>query len=239
MKAWLKAQAELAHAKGLLVGLSGGLDSGVVTNLIKQAFPSDSLAVVMPIQSNPNDLKDAEAIVKSSGIKAVTIDLTESHQTLLAETVSTLKNNQLFSEKQLKITDANLRARLRMSTLYALAAQLNYLVVGTDNAAEWYTGYFTKYGDGGVDIQPIIDLTKREVGEMARYLKVPESVIDKPPSADLWEGQTDESELGTTYQAIDDFLDGKPVSNKDKQVIEKLHQKTKHKRNIATQFNFK
>src|SRR5699024_6325417 len=182
---------------------------------------------------------DAEAIIAESGIQSVTIDLTDSHETLLSETISSLKQFQLFSDDKLKLTDANLRARLRMSTLYAVASQLNYLVVGTDNAAEWHTGYFTKYGDGGVDIQPIIDLTKREVGEMARYLKVPESVIDKPPSADLWEGQTDESELGTTYQAIDDFLDGKPVSNKDKQVIEKLHQKTKHKRNIATQFNFK
>lgn len=236
---WLQNQVKNAHADGLLVGLSGGLDSAVVTALIKRAFPNNSLAVIMPIKSNPNDMLDANAVVDTCEIKSTNIDLTESHQVLLDTTISTLKNKSLFSNDKLKLTDANLRARIRMSTLYAVASQLNYLVVGTDNAAEWHTGYFTKYGDGGADIQPIIDFTKREVQQLANYLKLPQSVIDKPPSADLWEGQTDETELGVTYQAIDDYLDGKEVTERDKQTIENLHRKTEHKRNIATQFNFK
>src|SRR5690625_2827661 len=107
------------------------------------------------------------------------------------------KNEQKQQNKRL--ADANLRARLRMSTLYTLATNYNYLVVGTDNASEWFTGYFTKYGDGGVDIHPIIDFTKQEVREMASYVGVPDEIVNKQPSADLWEGQTDETEMGTTY----------------------------------------
>ncbi|MFP3360427.1 NAD(+) synthase, partial [Planococcus sp. SIMBA_143] len=90
-----------------------------------------------------------------------------------------------------------LRARLRMSTLYALATNYNYMVVGTDNAAEWYTGYFTKYGDGGADILPLVEFTKQEVRDLASYLGVPSHIVKKKPSADLWEGQTDEDEMGT------------------------------------------
>src|SRR5690625_1762296 len=122
-----------------------------------------------------------------------------------------------------------------MSTLYTIATNYKYLVVGTDNAAEWYTGYFTKYGDGGVDIQPIIDLRKEEVSEMAKFLELPQSVINKTPSADLWVGQTDEDELGTTYENIDKFLIGKLIPKKDEQIIKHIHCRTEHKRNVARQ----
>src|SRR5699024_11270285 len=98
----------------------------------------------------------------------------------------------------------------------------NYLVVGTDNASEWYTGYFTKYGDGGVDIQPIIDFTKGEVKEMASFLGVPEEVVQKKPSADLWEGQTDEGEMGISYDVIDAYIKGEAVPEKDKKRIEQM-----------------
>src|SRR5690625_2502452 len=126
-----------------------------------------------------------------------------------------------------------------MSTLYTIATNYKYLVVGTDNAAEWYTGYFTKYGDGGVDIQPIIDLRKEEVADMAKYLQLPSAVINKKPSADLWEGQTDETELGTSYTNIDRFLKGQTIPKADKKIIEKLHAQTEHKRNIARQLRLK
>ncbi len=126
-----------------------------------------------------------------------------------------------------------------MSTLYSVATNYEYLVVGTDNLAEWYTGYFTKYGDGGSDILPLIDLTKTEVKELATYLGVVDNVINKVPSADLWEGQTDEAEMGTSYEMIDAFLDGKEIPQKDRRLIENMHQKTEHKRNIPTQYKFK
>ena len=105
-------------------------------------------------------------------------------------------------------------------------------MVGTDNAAEVYTGYYTKYGDGGVDLLPISNILKREVYEWARHMGVPDSVIERPPSAGLWEGQTDESEMGTTYDMIDDFIEGKPVPDEDANIIKRLHARSEHKRNM-------
>lgn len=236
---WLRKQVKESHTKGLVVGLSGGIDSAVVTYLIKRAFPEDSLAVVMPIKSNPNDIKDANKIIEDSRINHLTIDLTQSHETLYNEIHKQIDANHEWQTNKSQINDANLRARLRMSTLYSVATNYEYLVVGTDNLAEWYTGYFTKYGDGGSDILPLIDLTKTEVKELARYLGVVDNVINKVPSADLWEGQTDEAEMGTSYEMIDAFLDGKEIPQKDRRLIENMHQKTEHKRNIPTQYKFK
>ena len=119
---------------------------------------------------------------------------------------------------------------MRMTTLYAIAAHYQYLVVGTDNAAEVYTGYFTKYGDGGVDILPITHLKKSEVYEWGKYLGVPQVVLDRAPSAGLWENQTDETEMGTTYKMIDALLDGEDIPEKDRDIIERLHRISEHKR---------
>lgn len=237
--AWLQDQVEQAHVNGLLVGVSGGLDSAVVANLIKRACPNDSLGVIMPLQSNPIDIQDAENVVKACNINYMTIDLMETHSVMYAEIQRQIKAKESWNEEKSRIADANLRARLRMSTLYTIATHYNYLVVGTDNAAEWYTGYFTKYGDGGVDLQPIVDLTKQEVREMATYLNVPNEVIEKNPSADLWIGQTDEEEMGTTYDKIDAFISGQPIPEKDEQLIKQMHQRTEHKRNIAPQLRLK
>lgn len=232
---WLQERVEDAKADGLLVGLSGGLDSAVVAHLIKRAFPNNSLAVIMPIQSNPVDLGHAELVAESCDIKVQTVDLTETHSRMFQMIQSTTKAGE-WKEDKSRIADANLRARLRMSTLYTIATNYNYLVTGTDNLAEWYTGYFTKYGDGGVDIQPIIDLTKREVAELARALGVPEPVITKEPSADLWTDQTDEEEMGTSYEMIDNYLDGLPIPEREKQIIEAMHIRTEHKRHMPPGF---
>ena len=236
---WLRKQVRQAHADGLLVGVSGGLDSAVVAFLIKRAFPENSLGVIMPLKNNPKDVHDAQTVVESCQIDHVTIDLSITHDTLYGEIKRKLIEKNEWNEANDRIADANLRARLRMSTLYTLATHYNYLVVGTDNAAEWYTGYFTKYGDGGVDLLPIVDLTKTEVAEMAQYIGVPKEVIAKKPSADLWEGQTDEEEMETTYDKIDAFLKGEKIPEKDRQIIEKMHESTEHKRNIPAQFRFK
>ena len=237
--AWLRDQVNEANAQGLLVGVSGGLDSAVIVHLIKRAFPNNSLGVIMPVHSNPQDIIDAEAVIKSCDVEHLTIDLAESHNVLYETISQEIKEKNAWQEQQDRIADANLRARLRMSTLYTIATNYQYLVVGTDNAAEWYTGYFTKYGDGGVDLQPIVDLTKQEVVDMATYLGVPQAVIDKKPSADLWVGQTDEEEMGTTYHYIDAYLLDEQIPEEDKQVIEQMHQRTEHKRNIATQLRLK
>src|SRR5699024_10119302 len=235
---WLQQRVEESGTKGLIVGLSGGLDSSVVAYLMKRAYPDDSLAVIMPIQSNPVDMEHAKAVVEGSQIHHTTVDLTETHEKMM-KTIKKATAIDEWNKTNEQSADANLRARLRMSTLYTLATNYNYLVVGTDNAAEWLTGYFTKYGDGGVDIQPIIDLTKEEVRKMALYLGVPEYIANKKPSADLWEGQTDESEMGTSYRMIDAYVSGENVPEKDKHIIEQLHEQTEHKRNIAKHFHIK
>lgn len=235
---WLREKVNEAGVNGLTVGLSGGLDSAVVAHLIKRAFPEQSLAVIMPIKSNPTDIEHARQVAESCSIKYMTVDLTETHNVMI-DTIKQATPEDDWNENNERIADANLRARLRMSTLYTIATNYNYLVVGTDNAAEWFTGYFTKFGDGGVDIQPIIDLTKREVAELATYLGVPTEVIEKQPSADLWIGQTDEEEMGTSYEMIDNYLDGIAIPDNDRELIEQMHKRTAHKRQIAPQFLFK
>lgn len=230
---WLQQKVKEANVDGLLVGVSGGIDSAVVAHLIKQACPENSLGVIMPCKSNPNDQNHAQAVIDACGIDHLTVDLTETHEVMFSTIKNRLQTKQSFDPSQEQLADANLRARLRMSTLYTLATNYRYLVVGTDNAAEWYTGYFTKYGDGGVDLVPLVNYTKGEVSEMARYLEVPAEIIDKKPSAGLWEGQTDENEMGTTYNMIDKHLRGEAIPEEDREIIESLHRRSAHKRQLA------
>src|SRR5690625_5194156 len=140
MTDWLRKKVDVANVNGLIVGLSGGLDSAVVAYVMKRAFPENSLAVIMPIQSNPQDMEHAHKVVEGCGIQAMTVDLTETHALMLQVIKAAVPVDE-WNENYARIADANLRARLRMSTLYTLATNYNYLVVGTDNAAEWYTGY--------------------------------------------------------------------------------------------------
>jgi NAD+ synthase len=223
---WLREQVELSHTEGILVGLSGGIDSSVVACLLKKAFPNNCLGVVLPCKSNDKDRLDGIAVAEAIDMEYIEVELTEPHDAIYESVKKALGNKA----QNRRLTDANLRARLRMSTLYAIGNDIGYLVAGTDNAAELLTGYFTKYGDGGVDILPIARLTKREVFEWAKILGVPQQIIDRKPSAGLWEGQTDEEEMGVTYNAIDDYIEGKHVNDEDKKVIERMNRVTEHKR---------
>lgn len=229
---WLRKQVKAANMNGLIVGVSGGIDSAVAAHLIKLAYPDHSLGVIMPIKNSGSDVEDAKKVVQQANLEHLIVDLTDVHERLLQQIHTNLKAKNALRTDKIKLGDANLRARLRMCTLYTIANNYGYLVCGTDNEAEWYTGYFTKYGDGGVDINPLVHLKKSEVREMAIYLNVPESVITKKPSAGLWEGQFDEDELGVSYDAIDRFLAGEPVSEKERKRIEQLHRQTEHKRNL-------
>ncbi|MDF2607663.1 MAG: nadE [Bacillales bacterium] len=230
---WLQLQVQKANANGLVVGVSGGIDSAVVAYLAKRAFPNDCIGVIMPCKSNPKDEEDAMRVISSSNIKYITVDLTETHNILFSTIESRLEQIKDWNESKAKLGDANTRARLRMTTLYAVGNNYNYLVCGTDNAAEWHTGYFTKYGDGGVDLVPLVNFTKGEVRQLARVLGVPAEIIEKAPSAGLWDDQTDENEMGTTYDMIDKYLKGEEIPEKDKAIIDRMHTRSEHKRRLA------
>ena len=217
---WIQQEVKKAGQKGVIVGMSGGVDSSVVAALAKKAFPDNSLGVFLPISNMGKDLEDAKAVAKYLDIKTNTIDLTKAFEAT-SKVVGT----------KTRLATANIKPRLRMTALYALAQENNFLVLGTDNQAEWILGYFTKYGDGGVDLLPIVHLTKGEVKKMAKEMNLPEAVYTKEPTAALWEGQTDEEELGFSYDEVDKFIRGQHIDPSIKEKIEKQIKITEHKRN--------
>jgi NAD+ synthase len=180
-----------------VVGLSGGIDSALSTYLSAEALGADNvLAVRMPYRtSSESSLLDADKVIEILGLPSLTISITEMSDPLI-NTFPDMSN----------IRRGNIMARLRMTILYDQSAAWGGLVMGTSNKTEFLLGYSTIYGDSGVALQPIADLYKYQVRQLARAVGVPQSIIDKAPSADLWEGQTDEGELGFTYDDVDQVL---------------------------------
>ena len=209
-------------AKGVVFGNSGGKDSALVAALCSYAT-KNVLGVMMPCASKRNfgeDLEDAIKVAETYSVSTMTVDLTAVRSTLLDALGMPLEKNAALS---------NIAPRLRMTTLYAIGAEKGYLVAGTGNKSERYMGYFTKYGDGGCDFNPIADLTASEVFEFLAFLGAPEHVIRKAPSAGLFEGQTDEKEMGVTYKEIDGYLAGESVSAEAEAIIKRYHAASLHK----------
>jgi len=194
---WIQERVRAANAKGLVLGLSGGIDSSVVAALAKMACGNNVLGLIMPCHSDPRSAADAQLVARKLGVRTQTADLTVAYDALVSK---------IPHAEGIELT--NVRPRLRMTALYCAAQALNYLVAGTSNKTETLIGYFTKWGDGASDLKPIGGLYKREVYDLARELDIPEEIITKPPTADLWEGQTDENEIGMSYDDLDSVLHG-------------------------------
>jgi NAD+ synthase len=222
---WIKAKVLDVGCQGVILGLSGGLDSAVLAVLCHQAFPQNTLGVIMPCGSSQEDEAHAVEVADKFSIPTAKVILDSAFNALLQALPDYKADNKIS-----QLARGNLKARLRMLTLYYIANQLKYMVAGSSNRSEIAIGYFTKYGDGGVDIMPLGNLVKGQVRELARFLGIPQTIIDKPPSAGLWEGQTDEDEIGFSYEALDRYVLNGDASHELKSRIEAMIATSYHKR---------
>ena len=238
---WLRQRLNRSGARGFAVGVSGGIDSAVVARLCQAAAPAQTVAVLMPCHSDPLDEDHAQLVTDHFRIPTIRVDLgsTYDHLTEVLKDAMLALPQSHFPDAahgpediKARVPLANVKPRLRMTTLYFIANTLNYMVAGTGNRSELAIGYFTKYGDGGVDLLPIGDLLKSEVREAARELGVPAPIVDKAPSAGLWLGQTDEAEMGFTYAELENYVTNGPqaVSPALAMRIERLVRASEHKR---------
>ena len=228
---YIRKKLAEAHADGIVFGNSGGKDSALVGILCKAAC-DNTVGVIMPCFSKRNygeDAADGRALAEQFGIETRVVDLTPVREAELKalDGVAALNDMAL----------TNIAPRLRMTTLYAIGAAENRLVAGTGNRSETYMGYFTKWGDGASDFNPIADLCATEVFAFLRFLNAPSSIVEKAPSAGLFEGQTDEAEMGVTYAAIDKYILTGEANEHDKAIIDRYHSRSEHKRRPAATYH--
>ena len=222
---WLKDYYYMYAIKAFVVGVSGGIDSAVVSTLCAETgLPT--YVLTMPLHSKEGNTKLSEAHAKAlmkkySNVRVVNVDLSDTYESLLFNIDQDFVNN--------KLANANTKSRLRMVTLYQVAGSVGGIVVGTGNKVEDYgIGFYTKYGDGGVDIAPIADLYKTEVRELGGHLGVMNEILDAPPTDGLWDdGRSDEDQIGATYSELEEAMEngtGKAVD-----ILYKFNSKNKHK----------
>ena len=213
IEAFIAHSVRESRRKGVVLGLSGGVDSAVVAKLCADALgPAKVLGVGMPDGKGGKDLKDARKFAKGIGIEFRIVNIGP---------VATVLERRLKASGPGEVPRGNLRARARMIVLYFLANTEDRVVIGTGNKSEMLLGYFSKWGDGGADFLPIGDLYKTQVREMARHLALPMGIVEKTPTAGLWPGQTDEGELGMTYDEIDRILLGIELQMEPEAIAEK------------------
>lgn len=225
---FIKEYVDKSNANGVIIGLSGGIDSSTVAFLCKRALGEKRvLGLIMPEKgvTREEDVEDALSIADILGIEFKIIEINEILDAL----------KRKLGEGN-KIAEANLKPRIRMTINYYFANNMNRLVAGTGNKSELMIGYFTKYGDGGVDFLPIGDLYKTEVFKLAEYIGVPERIIKKKPTAGLWVNQTDEDEIGMSYEELDEILKaiekGQRRGDDKFKKVEMLVKNSKHKREM-------
>jgi len=217
---FLKDLNKKTNTEGYILGVSGGIDSAVLAGLLSLA-KIKNICLFMPCNSPEIDYECVRNLEDYFGLNILNIDLEDTFNVLKKSLKGDFND---FSLNQIK-------PRLRMTTLYSYANANNMLVLGTSNKCEWYLGYFTKYGDGGSDVAPLIHLDKNKIYELAKILNIPQIIIKRPPSASLFDGQTDEEELGFTYNDINNFLSDKQIDSNSYSKINNIHKKTEHKRN--------
>jgi len=231
---FLSEQIEKNHAKGIVLGLSGGIDSAVLAYLCKRKLKEKTLAIIMPDTSiTPKiETEDALKMIALTGIEYKLVDI----KPIVNEYTMYLEPNEK--------SRGNLRARVRTNILYYYANIKDYLVLGSSDKSEYQIGYFTKFGDGAADLTPIISLYKLQVREIAKYLGVPENVISKKSSPHLWKDHEAEEELGVSYEEIDSILyclcekklsveETSTITKIEKSIVEKIHElniNSEHKR---------
>ena len=234
---WIKEYVSSAKINGVVVGISGGIDSAVTTTLCVNALGKEKvIGLGLPCSSIPQDLNDAKELADTLGIRFIKIELTNVYDEFIKVTTP------LFESSQMAM--ANLKSRLRMMAIYFAGQSFGKLLVaGTSNRTELAIGYFTKYGDGGVDFEPLGALYKGEVRKIAQILSIPEKIIEKPPSAGLWQGQTDEGEIGMTYDLLDEilyrfdhYLDLNDLNAEDIEKVLKMMKSAEHKNKMPPFF---
>lgn len=229
--AFIRDLVSNANANGIVFGNSGGKDSALVGILCKAAC-ENTVGIIMPCSSSRNydmDARDGREVADKFGIETRVVDITPVKKAMIGELSDVTDVN--------KIAKINIAPRLRMTTLYAIAASEGRLVAGTGNRSEVFIGYFTKWGDGAHDFNPISDLTVTEIYEFLRYLEAPSCVIEKAPSAGLFDSQTDEGEMGFTYAELDSFLLNGEATAETMEKIQKMHNKSNHKREGIKRFS--
>lgn len=214
---FIRGYVEKAKANGIVLGLSGGVDSSTVAALSAIALGGDKvLGLMLPEKEtyNPIDIKHAKLVAEKFGIKTETIDVTQAIEALQ-------KSIPIFDPED-KLCKGNLKARTRMLYLYYYANKLNLIVCGSSDKSEVMIGYFTKWGDAAADISPIMDLYKTQVRKLARHIGIPDEIVNKPSSPMLWPGQTAEEEIGLKYEILDLILYGLEHFMKVEQIAEQL-----------------
>lgn len=214
----IKGIKEYVGTKKVFIGISGGIDSAITAFLCVKALGRKQVFGILMPYGSQKDIQDSFSVVKQLNIKYFQKDI----KPIVDQ----------FKIADSKFVKANIMSRVRMTVLYAYANHQNGLVVGTTNKSEMAVGYFTKYGDGGCDLEPIANLYKKEVFEIAKILNVPKDIINKKPTAGLWNDQTDEDEFGFTYSDLDRFLEGELLAPELESKIKYLIEFSQHKRRL-------
>ncbi|UCD45250.1 MAG: NAD+ synthase [Candidatus Bathyarchaeota archaeon] len=218
LASFIREEVERSSLRGALVPVSGGIDSAVALVISVRALGPESVrALTLPERdiTPERDIADVMRLVRSLGVTCDTVNITP----VMAVMQRVLP---LYDPSNL-VALGNVKARVRMVIWYHYANSLGYMVICSSNRTEWMTGYFTKHGDGGVDLMPFADLYKNQIRQLANYLEIPESIVNKAPSAGFWPGQTDEGELGVDYDTLDLILHGMEEKMTDAAIASELN----------------